>query len=349
MKSRTLKAACLLVLSGTVHAQTSVQVFGTLDLNIGRLTGEGNTNLLRVGTDGNNSSRIGLRGSEDLGGGLSTSFWLEAGMAADTGAGVATSTNNVIAAPSSGLTWNRRSTVSLTGQFGEIRLGRDIVPSFRNLTAYHPFGVNGVGTVTSLFYPVSPKQTTARASNSLAYFLPKGLGGLRGELMVARGENDPSINATRHDGNYAGLRIGYAQGALETALGHGKTTLASGDFTQTNLGGAYTLGPAKLLGLWGENEVGSSRTRSIMIGGTLDVGAGQWRGAYTRLKALGVANNAQEISVGYVHHLSKRTAIYGNYAYLDNKDNGRTFNVGRAVLTSGGGASGLDMGLRHNF
>ena len=84
---------------------------------------------------GYNSSRLGFRGTEDLGGGMSASFWLEAGVNNDDGTGAATSTNNqAIAAPApavagtQGLTFNRRSTVSLAGGWGELRLGRDYTP-----------------------------------------------------------------------------------------------------------------------------------------------------------------------------------------------------------------------------
>ena len=78
-------------------------------------------------------SRLGFRGTEDLGGGLNASFWLEAGLNNDNGTGASTSTNNSTstsqagASGSQGLTFNRRSTVSLASTWGELRLGRDAI------------------------------------------------------------------------------------------------------------------------------------------------------------------------------------------------------------------------------
>src|SRR5690606_31040405 len=98
------------------------------------------------------SSRLGFRGTEDLGGGLSASFWLEAALDTDDGEGQATNSNNqasgtgAAVAGRQGLTFNRRSTVSLSGGFGEVRLGRDYVPQFWNLSVFDPFGTRGVGT-----------------------------------------------------------------------------------------------------------------------------------------------------------------------------------------------------------
>lgn len=105
------------------QAQSSVTLFGVIDTGYTHLSssGSGSNNLVAV--DGNTSSRIGFRGSEDLGGGLKASFWLEAAYESDTGAGGSTSTDNVKNV-SGGLTFGRRSTVSLSGNWGELRLAR---------------------------------------------------------------------------------------------------------------------------------------------------------------------------------------------------------------------------------
>ena len=83
---------------------------------------------------------------------MSASFWLEAGLDNDDGHGAATNSNNQPSGAGAGvdgrqgLTFNRRSTVSLAGGWGELRLGRDYTPQFWNLTVFDPFGTNGVGT-----------------------------------------------------------------------------------------------------------------------------------------------------------------------------------------------------------
>src|SRR4029453_8215189 len=116
-----------------------------------------------------------------------------------------------------GVTFNRRSTVSLLGGWGELRVGRDFVPTYLNLTGFDPFGAAGAGSILNIaqggLTRTSTVQTAIRASNSLAYHLPAGLAGFYGQAMYALGENaSNAAGGTKDDGNYAGLRIGYATG-----------------------------------------------------------------------------------------------------------------------------------------
>ena len=349
--------AALSSVAGIAHAQSTVDIFGILDIGVlsARASGSGTVNS--VNTDGNSSSRLGFRGKEDLGGGLSASFWLEAAVAPDTGAGGGTSTNNKDSVNPGGLTFGRRSTMSLAGNWGELRLGRDYVPAFGNLTVtMHPFGTNGVGNAGQLFYPVSTGGTTVRtnvrASNSIGYFLPANLGGIYGQVMYALGEQaSNATGGTDKDGNHVGGRIGYAAGPLNVAFGTGKTNYATGDYTQTNLAANYQFGPAKLMYLWGQNKVGVTKTTANMIGTQYALGQGEVRFAYTTLKAEGVANDANQWTLGYLHNLSKRTALYTNYSQVKNKGTGKQFVVGggNAVTDAGGSSSGLEVGIRHTF
>ena len=164
--TRVALAAALALGAGTACAQaSSVTLFGLIDTNVSHLRSSGNGNLNIVGSDGNLSSRIGFRGTEDLGGGLKAGFWMEAAINPDVGTGGSTNANNQPsgASNSGGLTFGRRSTVSLMGEsWGELRLGRDYVPGFWNLSAFSPFGTNGIGSSSFLFYPV---QSAARITN----------------------------------------------------------------------------------------------------------------------------------------------------------------------------------------
>jgi predicted porin len=138
------------------------------------------------------TSRIGFRGTEDLGGGLAASFWLESHLFADDGrAGSGqTAGNQVFSAAGAGLNFARRSTVSLSGPLGELRLGRDLSPSYWNLLLFDPFTTIGsggsimaVGALTNLganaaVYGLGPagSGTTgplARTSNTISYFSPR--------------------------------------------------------------------------------------------------------------------------------------------------------------------------------
>lgn len=328
---------------------SQVTLFGLLDIGVASLRASGAGSQSLLNGDGNTSSRFGVRGVEDLGGGLKASFWIESAVNVDTGTSGATSTNNKDSVNTGGLTWGRRSTLSLSGPWGELRMGRDYVPAFSNLTtSMHPFGTNGVGSSGLLFYPVNAGGTTVRtsvrASNALGYHLPGGLGGLYGTVMVASGEQ------TGSDGDLRGLRLGYRAGDFNGAVAITKTRYSTGDYTQSNIGANYQFGPAKLMLLVGENKVGVTRTRAQMIGTQWNVGTqGEIRIAYTRLQARAVASDATHLALGYVHDLSKRTALYANVAQIDNKGTGTRFNVGLAPTSPGGSSSGAEMGIRHSF
>jgi predicted porin len=366
MKIRpALIVAALSSVASLAHAQATVEIFGLLDIGYLHTSADGNGSVSSINTDGNTSSRLGFRGTEDLGGGLKAAFWLEASVSPDSGVGGSTSLDNKSAGAagingSAGLTFGRRSTVSLAGSFGELRLGRDYVPSFNNLTAsWHPFGTNGVGNAGQLFYQVNTGGTTARtnvrASNSIGYFLPANLGGFTGHFMYAMGEQASNAGvppgAIADDGKHMGARIAYRSGALNMSIATGTTKYATGDFTQSNFAINYQFGAAKLMYLWGKNDVGVTSTTSNMVGTQYKLGTGEVRFAYTTLKADKVANDATQWAVGYVHDLSKRTALYANYSQLSNDGTGTRFTVGSGnnTTTPGGGSTGYEFGVRHSF
>jgi predicted porin len=83
MKKSVLALAVLGAFTGVASAQSSVTLFGIVDLNV-RYVNNDDTSY-SLSQDGMSSSRLGFRGVEDLGGGLKASFWLEMGLAADTG------------------------------------------------------------------------------------------------------------------------------------------------------------------------------------------------------------------------------------------------------------------------
>ena len=358
MQKKVAIACAMGALCSVVHAQSTVTVFGVLDLSLVRARSAGNGSVTAVNPDGNTSNRLGFRGEEDLGGGMKAGFFLEAAVNPDTGSGGGTSVDNKTTGNSGALTLARRSTVSLFGNFGEIRLGRDYTPTFINLTpAAHPIGTNGVGSSAQLFFPVAAGGTTprtnTRTSNALNYLSPE-ISGFSANIMVALGEQPSSPEATKKDGNYVGARVAYRNGPLSVSGATGKTNYATGDYTQSNVGLVYQVGDARLYYLWGENKVGVTKTNANMLGLQYVVGPlGELRATYTTLKASGVANDASQIAVGYVYNLSKRSAIYTNYSVVDNKGSGKQFVVGGsgvpAVLTPGGNSSGFEVGLRTSF
>ena len=174
MKRSLLAMAAMMAVAGVASAQSSVNIGGIVDLAARSVKNPGGE-VKTLSPEGAASNRLIFRGVEDMGGGLRASFWLEAAIAPDTGGG---SANVTPGATPGGLTWTRRSTVSLSGGWGEIRLGRDYTPTFWTHTLFDPYNTVGVAAQTNLMTtPAGALATTlVRADNMIGYFLPGGPG-----------------------------------------------------------------------------------------------------------------------------------------------------------------------------
>ena len=352
---RKIIALSVLAACGTACAQSSVTMFGIVDAAYAH--GSGSTsNRSQLVSGANNSSRLGFRGTEDLGGGLSASFWLEAQFNTDNGTGVATNTNNQTsgsaAAPvgTQGLTFNRRSTLSLAGPWGEVRLGRDYTGHYRNRVDTDPFGVVGVGA-TQVNVGSLAGQTSTRASNAIGYFLPSGLGGFFGQAQYYFGEN-ASGTPTEDDGSGYSLRAGYAAGAISVSGAYARQEFASGDIVSTNLGLIYDAKVVKLMAAVFRDKTESAAPfsgKGFTLGAIAPVGAGEFKLAFSRYGSdAGLEPETKKTAVGYVHNLSKRTALYATYARVKN-DGGATTALNGAVTGANRHSSGYDLGIRHSF
>ncbi len=332
MKKSLLALAVLGAFAGVASAQSSVTLFGVVDLNARYVKNDGVARRVSLSQDGINSSRLGFRGTEDLGGGLSARFWLEGGVNADTG------TVNA-------KFFGRRSTVSLVGGFGEVRLGRDYTPTFWNNTIYDAFGTNGLGDSSGVAQLLS--NTFVRADNSIGYFLPAGIGGLFGQAMVAAGEGVAA-------GKYVGGRIGYGAGPFEVAAAFAQQDTATGDKHKTiNVGGAFDFGVAKLMGYYDRDTLASVKDNRYSISGVVPMGQGEIHAGYDRSKkedsALSTSNTISKFAVGYVYNISKRTAVYTTFARLSNGSLSAASIGSAPAPTAGGKSSGAEFGVRHIF
>lgn len=353
---KSLIALAVLAAAGTASAQSSVTLFGIVDATVQRVSNSNGPSVTRLTNSGYNSSRLGFRGVEDLGGGMSASFWLEASVLNDNGEGANTNTNNqasgqgAYVAGRQGLTFNRRSTVSLAGGWGELRLGRDYTPQFWNLTVFDPFGTNGSGTTQTL-NSIITGVTAVRASNTIGYFLPGNLGGFYGQYQHYRGEN-VSGTATSKDGTGNGLRVGFANGPFNVAVAVSKTEYAAGDVKQNNIGGQWNFGVAKAMAQFSKDSNGAVDGKGWLIGGLFPVGAGEIRAAYSLYKTdLAGDPKSRKIALGYVHNLSKRTAVYTTYARVKNSGGAAASAVPGAAGAPGinSNSTGIDLGVRHSF
>lgn len=366
MKKSLIAMAVLAAASGAAMAQSSVTLFGIVDAGfaVGRGAG-GNVNTLRnSGLDG---SRLGFQGVEDLGGGMKAGFWLEAGLANDDGQGAGSNSNNqasgagAAVAGRQGLTFNRRSTVSVGGGWGELRLGREYTPQFWNNTVYDAFGTNGVGTsqiqvgasALANNFPIS----TARSSNGITYLWGHGFnggsatGGNGLHVMVQHylGENTSNL-ANKKDGTGTGLRVGYNGGPVRVAVAHGSTKYLAGNVASTNFAGSYDLGVAKLMGEYARDKVSGGLTgKGWNIGAHVPMGANRIRVAFSQYKTDAAGTpKANKFALGYVHSLSKRTMLYATYARVSNKG-GAAFALNGAVGGANRNSTGYEFGIRHGF
>lgn len=335
--------ALLAGLAAAANAQSSVTLFGVLDV-AGRYVKNDQTSLKSLSSGGFNTSRLGVRGTEDLGGGLNASFWLETGINPDNGT---TSDANRF--------WNRRSTVSLSHvAYGEVRLGRDFTPTYNGYTNYDTFGSNGIAAIDKFFPSTlgtgNPSiDTGTRADNLVSYFTPGNLGGFFGQLSVAAGEGASGKR-------YVGGRVGYAAGPLNVSGAYGETevTPVGGEdkYQVYTLGASYDFGVAKVLGLFGETKFGNLKTDVYEIGTHVPVGAGVIRASYARVNNKGGAidaDDANQFAIGYVHNLSKRTALYTTYARVNNKGAATYAVATTPAMTGGKDSTGFELGLRHAF
>jgi len=344
-----------LVCSAGAVAQSSVTVFGIVDAAYSH--GSGSLSMRNQLSSGSNaSSRVGFRGSEDLGGGMSASFWLEAQFNTDNGTGFATNTNNqasgigTAGAGTQGLTFNRRSTVSLAGPWGELRLGRDYTGHYRNRVDTDPFSVVGVGA-TQVNVGTLAGQTSTRASNAIGYFTPSRLGGFFAQAQYYLGEN-PSGTPTERDGSGFSLRAGYAAGPLTVSGAYAVTDMASGDVVSTNVGAIYDAGPVRLMGAAFRDKTESPAAvtgKGYTLGAIVPVGAGEAKFALSRYGSdAGARPHTRKIAVGYVHNLSKRSALYATYARVGNSG-GATTALNGSTTAANERSTGYDLGIRHSF
>jgi len=364
---RTRLAALLaLPLAGTAFAQSSLTIYGGVDLALSHYRADGGGSRTQLTPGGNQNNRLGFRGREDLGGGLYAAFELEMGLAPDTGLGLTANPNNQPSGATvvpAGMTFNRRSILQVGGNWGELRVGRDYVPSFWPLYLYDPFRTGvGFGGITILGSTV----TNLRASNTVAYITPGCDGivckGWFAHAMYGFGEN-ASGQPGSQDGNVTGARVGYGGERWDVSVARSRTTNnVVGWFTQTSGGGTYDFGFARLMLLAGENKTSQpvaalangTRAPFWQVGAFVPLGPGYIPVAYTRVSRNDPADSsAFKVAIGYVYFLSKRTALYTTYAHVENRNAlAIPVNVGADAGPSplpGRSASGLDLGIRLTF
>ena len=368
---KSLIALAVLAASGAAMAQSSVTIWGVVDAAYSNYS-QGGVSKAFMTTSGNASSQLGFKGTEDLGGGMSASFWLEAQLNNDSGAGAGYNSAANSLTNNGGLQFNRRSTIDLAGNFGAIRLGRDYTPTFWSHTVFDPFGTLGAGAGSNVTLASGQNAlTAARTNNGFSYLYnvaanggSHGLGskGVYAQVTLALAEN-LSNSATGAAGEYSGVRIGYAAGPLNVAAAYSESNsaaTAATKYKETNIAGSYDMGVAQLMAKWGTNDSNVAATKStyMTIGAKIPLGNGYIPVSYGNVEVNNAAKTgASQFAIGYVYNLSKRSALYTSYSSLSNKNGGAyTFlggngggNPGFSANVAGQNGTGFDVGFRTSF
>ena len=362
--NKRLIALAVLATSGAAMAQSSVTLWGVLDLGLGyqSTSGSHQTTMTNGGLDGAN--KLGFKGIEDLGGGNGAAFYLESGYSANNGQGSATG---------GGLQFQRRSTVSLTGGWGEIRLGRDFNVSFENYVLGDAFGDSGIAAAADnlQYNNAAAGGTNYFVNNAVSYQYGFdanastwgfGAKGLYAKLQYALAGN-PS--GTKANGQYVGARVGYAAGPFNAALALAQSTnvdsagVGGVTFKEWNVAARYELPVATLIASGGQNNnnseaEGSPKFTHITLGAQIPAGPGYIPLSWATTKQNGAGGTtASLLGAGYVYNLSKRTSLYGTLAYYKNGSNvayNANGDIGGSLFTkNGSSATAFQVGLKHGF
>ncbi|KQV86990.1 MULTISPECIES: porin [unclassified Roseateles] len=345
MKKALIALAVLGLTGGAAVAQSSVTLFGVIDADL-KYVKTGGLTVKKLDSSGLNTSRFGVRGTEDLGGGLKAGFWLESQVDTDTG----------VAGGGSAF-WGRRATVSLSGDFGEVRLGRNKTVSRLHVEDFDPSAFTGLGSVSVLYSNLGSGNGTSfgRADNLVSYSLPANLGGFYGGVDISAGEG---VDTNKGQS----VRLGYKQGPLHVSGAYASTSNAgdSSKFKLTSIGAAYDFGVIRPSLSYTESKYLSRKQQILTAAVTAPLGQGQLWASFTDAKANAGAEtavagytaigDAKLFAAGYIYNLSKRTALYTTFSQLKNSGAAR-FAVGGAPAATSNGlkSTGYDVGVRHSF
>lgn len=249
---KSLVALAALAATGA-FAQSTVTLYGQADAGYTSVK-SGANKFSGITSSNRGSSLFGMRGSEDMGGGLKANFQLEASVNLDNGAGAASNTNNQVPGGpvtvtgasasatttgsagdrfspggSQGITFNRWSWAGVSGGFGEVRVGREYTPAFINaMVSADPLGTNGIGNALNFLLVLGGSAShpnTSNASNGISYQSPT-MAGLTVKVQTYFGENTPPLNTNwvnGKSGDGTSYMLRYEQGPLVVGYGAQET------------------------------------------------------------------------------------------------------------------------------
>ena len=305
---KSLIALAVLGLSGAAMAQSSVTLYGVADAGIGKIeAGSGlakpendasdKTEFISGSMMNNGTSRLGVRGVEDLGGGLKAGFQFETGLDLDNGG-------------SSSAFWSRQANIWLGGNWGTVKLGRQFTPSYLTTST---FELTGAALYSVLANTYKFAGIGRRANSAFAYMTPN-FGGFTGALAYVT-KTDLATPKAAYD-----LGLMYANGPIGVGVSVNKFSTSK---TNYQAGAKYSFGNFALAGSYTQasNEAKAVR-RGFGIGGSANFGAFALTVDLTRdTKNEWTGKKYTNGVVEAKYALSKRTFVYGAFLRLDSTNN----------------------------
>lgn len=347
-KLLTMVVGAALVAGPMIASAAGPTVFGGLHVSIDRFDNDaqGTTIANEQGFLSTNFSRVGVKGDDDLGGGMKSVYQILVPLRVDDG--------------TSGLGGTLYDTfVGLSGVFGTVRLGRIDSPVKDLSTVVNPFGTR-VGDSRNITGRGGSAIFDNRFSNAVRYDSPK-FAGVTFAAEYSSDENaaaasDATSANVRWSGFGLNLGLGYEKHNTQTAVS------ANNDETIIRLVGNYKIGPATVAALYEKMEdlagVAGADRDSMGASVTFKVGDGAVKALYMQTDKVdtnATDNGGKLIAVGYDHTLSKSTTVYAVYATIDNEVSG-TFHTAAAgahgnslPTVAGQDQSALSVGMVINF
>lgn len=348
------------------HAQGSVTIYGVLDLAASYQHAGSGTNRQALDSGVGYGSRLGFKGAEDLGGGLSAEFLMEMGVGADTGT-----------LQQGGLAWGRQIWVGLSTHDWSVKAGRQYSALWQSLivadasaqTYWGNSNLTGINLANGAVAGDGTHSAMARINNAVHGTVTAG--GFTGRLMVAAGDEstggqgrliNPGFTYVQGPLTVSASVLRQKQGIKEIPVG------ASPGWHQAATAGLqYDLGVVRLVaGYFSLNTsernltptaVTTLKTTSYNLGGVVPLGRNRVivQAYATRLDHIAgtPTGRATTLAATYEVNLSKRTAVYGSLAHVTNNANAALgiFGATSSIAASGLGQDPgvLSLGLRHSF
>ncbi|MDD3517005.1 MAG: porin [Chromatiales bacterium] len=341
MNKKVLAIAVAAALAAPAAALADTQIYGVAHVSLDFVdSGDNSSHQLS-----SNSSRLGFKGSEDLGNGLKAIWQIESG--ADlTGGGGQLATRN--------------SFVGLAGGWGTAVMGRHDTPYKMSTGKIDVFGdkigdyntvIGYIGGVTTGF-----RVLDNRAPRAIAYLSPN-MGGLSFALAYVTDLADDMPSATANDKNAYSANVSYSAGPLYLTMAYeslNEMGAGGDDVTGMKVGASYSFGDFTIGGVFENADDGANDRNAFYLGGKFKMGATYLAAAFGQADELTTEDGATMYAIGVGHNFSKRTEMYAVYAAVDNDDMGNyrlgNGGFGKAVTAAGGEtASGLSFGIVHKF